>query len=471
VNQRALSTAIPVFAAAVAILAFVLWFGAKPAQKFEERAPGADKPADVTPHETAPFWANGQLVRSSGTPASELQGEWPRFRGANFDGVSRDKTPLARQWPVDGPPVTWSVDVGEGYAGAAISNGRVYILDYDRESQADCLRCLSLADGKDIWRYSYPVGIKRNHGMSRTVPAVSDGYVVSLGPKCHVICLNAITGEFKWGVDLVRDYGSEVPQWYAGQCPLIDGGRAIIAPGAKALMVAFDLTSGSIVWQTPNPNGWGMTHSSIMPMEFGSERMYVYCASGGVVGVSATDGRILWETDVWKINIANVPSPLVVGDGRILLTGGYDSGSLMLKLRRDGEHIVADVQFRLSPSIFACEQHTPILFVNHIYGVRPDGQLTCMSVDGKVVWTSGTEHTFDKGLGPLLVAGGMLYVMDSRGFLTLVEATASGYHELARAKVLTGHDSWGPMAIAGGRLIVRDFTKMVCLDVSHGKGE
>ena len=34
-----------------------------------------------------------------------------------------------------------------------------------------------------------------------------------------------------------------------------------------------------------------------------------------------------------------------------------------------------------------------------------------------------------------------------------------------QAQVLTGHDSWGPMAMAGGRLILRDLTRMVCLDV------
>ena len=76
-------------------------------------------------------------------------------------------------------------------------------------------------------------------------------------------------------------------------------------------IVAVDPETGEVLWQTPNPKGWKMTHSSIMPMEFGGERMYVYCASGGVVGVSAKDGRLLWESTDWKISIATVPSPVV----------------------------------------------------------------------------------------------------------------------------------------------------------------
>jgi outer membrane protein assembly factor BamB len=50
--------------------------------------------------------------------------------------------------------------------------------------------------------------------------------------------------------------------------------------------------------------------------------------------------------------------------------------------------------------------------------------------------------------------------------LSLARAVPDRYDELAEAKVLTGHDSWGPLALVGGRLLARDLTTMVCLDVS-----
>ena len=86
---------------------------------------------------------------------------------------------------------------------------------------------------KRIWAYRYPNEVKRNHGMSRTVPAVIDKYVVSLGPKCHVLCLDPADGRRRWMLDLVRQYGARVPEWYAGQCPLVEtdwpsGPRAIL---------------------------------------------------------------------------------------------------------------------------------------------------------------------------------------------------------------------------------------------------
>ena len=66
------------------------------------------------------------------------------------DGVSREAVPLATTWPESGPPILWSVELGEGYAGPAVLKGRVYLLDYDQKERADTLLCLSLADGKEI---------------------------------------------------------------------------------------------------------------------------------------------------------------------------------------------------------------------------------------------------------------------------------------------------------------------------------
>jgi len=203
----------------------------------------------------------------------------------------------------------------------------VYLIDYDRENKQDALRCLSLADGREIWRFAYPVNVKRFHGMSRTTPVVSGPFVVAMGPKCHVTCLDATSGELKWGLDLVRDFGTAVPQWYAGQCPLVDGDRVILAPGGtNALLLAVELATGKALWQTPNPHDWKMTHASIAVTEFAGHRQYVYPASHGVVGVSATDGALLWETTDWKISIATVPSPLVVEAGRIFLSADTAPG-------------------------------------------------------------------------------------------------------------------------------------------------
>ena len=79
------------------------------------------------------------------------------------------------------------------------------------------------------------------------------------------------------------------------------------------------------------------------------------------------------------------------------------------------------------------------------------------------MWSSGGDHKF--GLGPYLIADGVLLVLNDTGTLSMAEASPSGFRLLASADVLPGHDAWGPMALVQGRLILRDLTQMACIDL------
>jgi outer membrane protein assembly factor BamB len=429
----------------------------------ELRVPGTDHAPTAEGGAQANPVLAGKLIPGEGQ-ASDLPGSWPAFRGAGRDGISTDAFPLFKTWPATGPREIWGVDVGEGYAGPAIFQGRVYLMDYDREKRQDALRCLSLADGREIWRFAYPVSVKRNHGMSRTVPSVSERVTIAMGPKCHVLAVETKTGALKWGLDLVKEYGVTVPQWYAGQCPLIDEDRVILGTGGPdTLLIALQAESGQVLWKTPNPRGWKMTHSSVVAAEFEGERIYIYCANNGVVGVSAKTGELLWETPEWKISIATVPSPVVLPEGRIFLSGGYNAGSLMLQMKKVADKFEVLPKYRLEPEVFGATQQSPILLQNHIFGVRPDGKFVCLDLEGKVVWTSESGQQY--GLGPFMAADGVFFAVNDSGLLRLVAADVTRYRLLGQAQVLKGRESWAPLALAGGRLIVRDTTRMICLEV------
>lgn len=456
--------ALPLLAAVCAVAALIFWWVRQDNYAISERLPGADQPPGADGAAAVNPILAGKLIPGGGKPAN-LPGVWPQFRGPNRDGISPETTPLARAWDAAGPRQLWSVDCGDGYAGVVVEQGRVYLMDYDKEKKQNALRCLSLADGAEIWRYAYNLTVKQNHGMTRVVPAVSDKFIVAMDPKCHVLCLDAVTGELRWGLNLVTEFGATIPPWYTGQCPLIDGDAVILAPGGHdALLAAVELGTGKARWRAPNPRDWKMTHSSVMPMEFGGRRFYVYCGSGGVAGISAKDGTLLWDTTAWKISIANVPSPLVLDGGRILLAGGYNAGSMLLQLRDQGGKISPQIIWRLAPEEFGATQHTPLFHDGHLFGTRPDGQFVCLGLDGKVVWASPAGDPF--GLGPFLLADGLFFVMNDAGKLSLVEDSAARFNLLAQAQVLQGRESWGPLALAGGRLLARDFTRLVCLDVS-----
>jgi outer membrane protein assembly factor BamB len=205
-----------------------------------------------------------------------------------------------------------------------------------------------------------------------------------------------------------------------------------------------------------------------MPMTIDGTPMYVYFALGGAVGV-ATDGTLLWSTTAWKPNIV-APSPLHLGDGRILITSGHGVGSMLLQVRRAGGGFEVLPPLRTwSCREFASEQQTPMLYQDHLYTILPkDGgplrqRLLCMDLDGRVRWT--TEGSARFGLGPYMIADGKMFILEDGGRLTLARVSPERYEALASAQLLDGREAWAPLALADGRMILRDWKTMICLDL------
>jgi outer membrane protein assembly factor BamB len=294
-----------------------------------------------------------------------------------------------------------------------------------------------------------------------------DDCVLTFGPRCHLACWDAATGENRWLVDMVRQYGAEERTWYNGQCLLVDGQRLIVAPGSPdCLMMALDYRTGEVLWKTPNPRGWKMTHSSITPLQFAGQSMYAYCGTGGTAGVSADDGSLLWDETQWKEVFATSPSPVPLPDGRLFLCSGYDKlGGMILTLQQtDGAFEVSE-HAEIARKVFNSEQQTPVLYQGYLYGVKKlrGGQLLCMDLDGNEVWNSG-DLKF--GHGPYMIADGMVFALSEGGLLAIIEATPEGFQLLGQAQVLEdAHEAWGPMALVSGRLVLRDVHRMLCLDV------
>ncbi len=478
-NEKALNLVATLATALAGLTLLTWWFAHNPVKNLTENLPGLDgRPEGFTSR--GEEVALGSLFASfEGGLPSKLPGSWPRFRGPLADNISREEVRLANRWDAAGPPVLWSVDLGEGHAGPVVSDGRVYVLDYDEKQRADILRCFSFEDGRELWRRGYSLFVKRNHGMSRTVPSVTDKYVLTIGPMCHVMCVDAASGDFRWGIDLAGDYGAEVPLWYTGQCPLVDGSLAVLAVGGEALLIAVDCETGEVAWKVPNPDKWKMSHSSVMPFTILGRKMYVYCALGGIVGISAETadaGRVLFESKLWNNNVI-APSPVNLGDGRIFLTAGYGAGSMMIRLRpENGLFSVESLQTLKPEEGLASEQQTPLFYKGRLFSILPKdagslrNQFVCVDPDdcGTIVWSSGKTNRF--GLGPYLVADDKFYVLSDDGILTMLETSIEGYVQLGQAKILEGVDAWGPMAVASGRLLARDSRRMVCLDLRSGPG-
>lgn len=449
------------------------WHLYDPYSDLAVQAPGADNRPEGTARAASDVLIGEFFMKYEEAPPSAYTGKWTNFRGEH--SVNRIETTDPIQAPATDYPVLWSVETGEGHAAPVIYNGRVYFLDYNESLSSDALRCFDLETGKELWRRWYRVPIKRNHGFSRTVPAIGTDYIITIGPEGHVMCCDPLTGDMKWSLDMKKTYGSEIPFWYTGQCPLVDGGQLILAPaGEEHLLVALDCRTGETQWTTPNAPRYKMSHSSVIPMTLGGKKMYVYIGVGGVCGVSAEGndkGTLLWQANEWQPSVV-APSPLRISSDQIFLVAGYGAGGALLRVDRSANKWTATVTDRYKPNEgLSSEQQTPIFYNNMIISIMPkDGGANrerlvyyASSNLRSPVWTSAADERF--GLGPYLMLNDRLFVFKDTGELYVYEVLPRSMTLLKRQQIMDGADAWGPLAYADGMLIVRDAHTVKCLKI------
>ena len=192
-----------------------------------------------------------------------------------------------------------------------------------------------------------------------------------------------------------------------------------------------------------------------MPIEIEGTRQYAYLTLKGAVGVDADSGRVLW-TFPWQFNTAVTTTPLWLGDGKLLFTGGYHARTVICQIRREQDTWKAEELTSLPPPTagWNSEVHSPIVHQGRIYGVgkKQRGLWTCLDDSGNELWTSRGQASFGLG-GYLLVGEKFLVLEDKTGIVRMLDARADEYRELASAKVLDGPDVWAPPVVSQGKLL------------------
>src|SRR2546421_479434 len=118
---------------------------------------------------------------------------------------------------------------------------------------------------------------------------------------------------------------SQVLQWPAARCSRWEIGDRILTSSPWIRPMA--ITSGRRKCPSPFPDSTA-GYASIVVAEVGGIRHYVQLTAGGVVGVSASDGKLLWSYDRLGNNTANIPTPIVLKD-KVFCSAGYGKGGAL----------------------------------------------------------------------------------------------------------------------------------------------
>ena len=395
------------------------------------------------------------------TSFAVAQEDWPRWRGPDLSDHSPDKG-LLKKWPKDGPKQVWLYkDAGIGYSGPAISNGK-FITMGERNGAIHVI-AIDTKNGKEIWNTKFAKGFKNNWGNGpRGTPTIDGDKVYALAPKGELICLNIKNGSKLWNADLVKNFGGKAPYWGFSESVLVHGNNVVVTPGgAKGAIVALDKITGKQIWQSKEIKD-GAQYSSIIPIKHNGDDQYVQLFMKSLVGVSASDGSLLWKTD-WNGRTAVIPTP-IYKNGKIYISSGYNVGCKLINLSQDNK--VSEVY---NNDTIINHHGGVILIGEHLYGHSDRGGWKCQNFEtGEEIWRSK-----ELGKGAIHYADGMLYCLgESDGTVTLVKANTKGWEETGRFELSPqtklrkpSGKIWTHPVVIGGNLYLRDQEIVYCYKV------
>lgn len=408
-------------------------------------------------------------------PAHAATADWPQWRGPNRDAISSE-TGLLKTWPTNGPPLLWkTTGLGGGFSSVAIVGDRLYTLGNRRgkDGGGTHLLALQLADGKPIWATAFPAG-EGKAGSPNGTPTIDGELAYAISLNGTLVCARTTTGEIVWSKNFSKDFeGGMMSGWGFSESPLVDGDKLIVTPGGtKSTIVALNKKNGELLWKCPvgdvgGRGKDGSAYTGAVVSEGAGVRQYIQLLGRGVVGVRASDGKLLWSYNRVANGTANIPTPLVKGD-YVFCSTGYGTGGGLLKLVPSGDQGVnAEEVYFLNAKDFQNHHGGMILVGDHLYAGHGhnNGFPICLELKtGKVAW--GKDRGPGTGSAAILYADGHLYFRYENAVLALIEATPEGYREKGAFELASKNGkSWSHPVIHKGLLYLRDQDNLLCYDV------
>ncbi len=403
--------------------------------------------------------------------------DWAQWRGPGRDGVWQVEG-VVDQLPEGQLPLTWSVDIGPGYCGPTVAEGRVYVMDRQTEGQqTERVLCLDSATGKQLWVHEYPAAYTISYKAGpRASVTVADGRTYSVGAMGHFFCLDAVTGAVIWQHDLSEEYQIDMPIWGIAGSPLIYQDQVIqqVAGADGACMVAFDKLSGKEVWRSLAERAG---YSSPIVIQQAGKDVLVCWTGESLSGLDPLSGKVYWSHRMLPTKMPiGICTPSV--DGNLVYVSSFYDGSLMVRAPHD--ELTSSQVWR---AIGRDEQHTeslhamigtPIVMDGYIYGADSYGELRCLNaLTGERIWEDLTAVPKQRWATIHMVqqAGtDRVWMFNERGELLITKLSHNGLTILSRCQVIEpttvqlpqrGGVCWTHPAFAEKSIFVRNDNRIV----------
>jgi len=410
-----------------------------------------------------------------------LADDWPQWGGPERDSVWREQG-IVDELPAGDLPRLWSAPIAAGYAGPAVSAGRVFVTDRLADEQTERVHCFDSQTGQPLWHHTYSAKYSISYPLGpRATPCVDGDRVYTLGAMGDLFCLATATGAVLWQKNLPTDYGTQLPTWGMAAAPLVDGDQLIVLVGGTpgALVVSFDKRTGRQLWRSLEDEEVG--YCSPVVLDYGGQRQLIVWHPQAVSALDPTSGKLLWEVPFPVRFGLCIPTPRQLGQ-RLFVTSFYD-GPLMIDLGPSGAS--PKVLWRSGPNNTEIKNNslhaimcTPLVTDEAIIGVGSYGELRCLDPQtGEKLWETNQATGAGRWWNAFLVPHGeRVFICNEQGELILAKLSREGYQELSRAQLIEPTQPvkrrmtvWSHPAFAEQSLFARNDKELIRVNLAAPK--
>ena len=380
-----------------------------------------------------------------------------QWRGKNRDGKYYE-TGLLKSWPENGPTMLWHFDeLGDGHASAAVTSEKIYTAGaLDDKGYVFAFS----HEGNLIWKSEIGKAWMENWDGVRTTPLVIGEKLYIMSAYGKLLCMNSNNGEDIWTVDLFKEFNGRNIRWGVTENLLVDEDKLFVTTGGvESNVIALDRNIGELIWMCAG-NGEKSAYNSPALIEHNNRKLLVTMTENSVLGIDASDGKLLWShehTNEWSVH----PNTPLYHNGFIYYVSGYGSGGGLLKLSGDG-NIVSKVWTNSSLD----NQMGGVIYLDgRLYGAGQNSRkLICLD------WETGEEMFSTKTIqrGNTIFAEGLLYCYTEKGKVALVRPEVNSFKVISEFKVPYGaNQHWAHLVIHNKRLYVRHGTSLMVYDITE----
>ena len=420
--------------------------------------------------------------------ASVRAGDWPQWRGPNFNG-SADERNLPFDWSKT-ENVAWSAPLSGVAASTPIICGdRVFLSGVDSEKDIVVAMCFDRVGGKLLWRRDLAEGTRRDErsNFASASPVADGDRVIFFYSNGDLISFD-FDGRREWARNIKKDYGTFAFGWTFSSSPTLFGGKLYfqvlqrdVPVGGRGFsdrkndsyILAMDPATGKTLWRVVRDSKAvaESLEAFTTPIPFIHQGRGELLVVGGdaLTGHDLETGKELWRWGTWNPKRVQhwrlVPSP-VAGGGVILASA--PKGNPVFAVKAGGSGLLDDDSIAWASREVrevTSDVPTPAYYDGDFF-VLSDVRKALSRVEprsGKVKWTIDTPGRAKYEASPT-AADGKIYIIDFDGEVAVIDAADGrvlntiSMDEPARGEVVRAS-----VATAGGQLFIRTTRRLYCV--------